>query len=89
MSEQQPPWPPRVGDRVAVKDTGVPGTMAAGVGAAETQRFLVDIEPQALQKALHELGLPKATAPERHAYRLEDLGPQPPNGGHVQSGVEY
>ena len=88
MSDRETSWSPQVGDRVTVQATGACGEVAMIIGAGETQRFLVDIEPQALQKALHELGLPEATAPERHAYRLEDLGPQPPDGGHVQSGVE-
>ena len=88
MSDRETSWLPQVGDRVIVHATGAGGEVAMIIGAGETQRFLVDIEPQALQKALHELGLPEATAPERHAYTLEELGPQPSDGGHTQSGME-
>ena len=75
MSEQHPPWPPRAGDRVTVTATGASGTVATIVGTGEAQRFLVDIQPEALEQELHALGKPLATAPERHSYRLEDLGP--------------
>lgn len=73
MSNQDAPWPPREGDRVTVTASGAPGAVVAIVGAGEAQRFLVDIQPEALEQELHALGLPRATAPERHSYRLEDL----------------
>ena len=73
MSDQDAPRLPQVGDRVTVRDTGAFGTVAAIIGAGEAQRFLVDIQPEALEERLHALGLPEATAPERHSYRLEQL----------------
>ena len=75
MSDQDAPWPPRPGDRVTVAATGAVGVVATIVGTGEAQRFLVDIQPEALEQELHALGKPLATAPERHAYRLEDLSP--------------
>lgn len=81
VSDRETLWPPQVGDRVSVKATGAFGEVVTISGAGETQRFLVDIQPQALEKTLHDLGLPNATAPERHAYRLEELSPQPPDAG--------
>ncbi len=81
MSDRDVSWPPQVGDRVSVTATGAFGEVVTIIGAGETQRFLIDIEPQALEKTLHDLGLPQATTPERHAYRLEELGPQPPDAG--------
>ena len=81
MSDRATSWPSQVGDGVAVHATGACGKVVMIIGAGETQRFLVDIEPQALEKTLHDLGLPRATTPERHAYRLEELGPRPPDGG--------
>ncbi len=76
MSDREPAWPPRVGDRATVHETGALGEVATIIGAGEAQRFLVDVQPQALAQTLHALGLPEATAPERHAYRLEELSPQ-------------
>lgn len=73
MSNQDASRLPQVGDRVTIHDTGAFGTVAAVVGSGETQRFLVDIQPEALEKDLHALGLPEVTAPERHSYRLEQL----------------
>jgi hypothetical protein len=58
MPDRETPWPPQVGDRVAVTATGAFGEVVMITGAGEAQRFLVDIEPQALEKTPHDLGLP-------------------------------
>ena len=75
MSDRETRWPPQVGDRVTVHEMGAIGEVVMIVGEGETQRFLVDLQPQAVEQTLHELGLPEPTAPERHSYRLEEIGP--------------
>ena len=80
MSDRETPWLPRVGDRVTVREMGAIGEVVMIVGEGDTRRFLVDLPPEAVEQTLHELGLPEATAPERHSYRLEEIGPPPSPG---------
>jgi hypothetical protein len=75
MPSASTPWPPREGDPVRLKGTGLLGTVAKTKGVHEA-RFRVRVEPPTEDR--EPVALKRARAAARRAsrwYGLDDLAP--------------
>jgi hypothetical protein len=73
MSNPNIPWPPRIGDSVGIKGSGLVGKVVNVQGSGDDQIFILHVQPPATADGAPGFDLARAAHAARTAYRLEEL----------------
>ena len=69
------PWPPRVGDNVNIKGTGLGGIVERIEGMGEDRRYILDVYGQAASNSSGALRNAAEAEAARTDYSLDELEP--------------